>query len=67
MENVYVLYFIQIFVVIPIMLTCVVSRYLRIPINDYSMEQLILFGYFIILYCSARHSQSPQYGIYYIL
>ena len=65
MENIYILYFTQLFVFIPIMLTYMVSRYCQIPINNYSIEELILFGYFIMIYCSRspdlqRNSRSPR-------
>jgi len=56
MEHIHIMYFVQIFMVIPIMLTYTVSQYYRIPINNYSIEELILFGYFIILYCG-RHPE----------
>lgn len=54
MEQVYILYFIQLFVFIPIMLSTIVSQYLRIPIHDYTLEQLVLFGYIIMIYCSSQ-------------
>ena len=59
MEHIYILYFTQLFVFIPIMLTYMVSRYCRIPINNYSIEELILFGYFIMIYCS-RSQDLPR-------
>ena len=54
MEQLYILYFIQLFVFIPIMLSSIVSQYLRIPIHDYSLEQRVLFGYVIMFYCSSQ-------------
>jgi hypothetical protein len=52
MENINILYFIQLFVFIPIMLSTIVAQHLRIPIQNYSLEQIVLFGYIIILYCT---------------
>jgi len=54
MEQLYILYFIQLFVFIPIMLSSIVSQYLRIPIDYYSLEQRVLFGYVIMFYCSSQ-------------
>jgi hypothetical protein len=52
MEYIETLYFFQLFIFIPIMLTTIVSQYLNIQINDLTLEQIILFGYLIILYCN---------------
>ena len=52
MEYIETLYFFQLFIFIPIMLTTIVSQYLNIQINDLTLEQMILFGYLIILYCN---------------
>ena len=54
MEHIHILYFVQLFVFIPIMLSTIVSRNLHIPIHNYSLEQLILFGYIIMIYCSSQ-------------
>jgi hypothetical protein len=54
MERISILYFIQLFIFIPIMLSTIVSRYLHISIHNYSLEELILFGYIIMIYCSSQ-------------
>jgi len=50
MEHIHTLYFLQLFIFIPIMLSTIVSQYLNIQIHN--LEQMILFGYIIILYCN---------------
>lgn len=52
MEHIYTLYFLQLFIFIPIMLTTIVSQYLNIQIHNFTFEQMVLFGYLIILYCN---------------
>lgn len=54
MEHIHILYFIQLFILIPIMLSTIVSQYLHIPIHNYSFEQLVLFGYIIMIYCFSQ-------------
>lgn len=58
MENTeYIIYFMQFFINIPLMFAIIVGQHLRLDLQRYTLEQLLLLGYFIIIYMGTNRSQ----------
>ena len=58
MENTeYIIYFMQLFINIPLIFAIMVGRYLRLDLGRYTLEQLLLLGYFTIIYMSIDRRQ----------
>jgi hypothetical protein len=58
MENTeYIIYFMQFFINIPLMFAIIIGQYLGLDLHRYTLEQLLLLGYFTIIYMGMDRSQ----------